>query len=64
METTVVTIGANTSNADLHSLIDDAAYRCYAYNRTRTPNVSPERWAKFVPNVEALEQKFQEEMRG
>lgn len=37
-------------------------YRSYAYNRTISPHVNPDRWRSLYLNQEKYEEKYQEEM--
>ena len=45
-------------------VVDFLTYRCYEYNRLRSPDITPEQWAKIFPNYEKLEQKFQAAQKG
>ena len=47
---------------DYQQLINDATYTCYRFNRTRSPNITPEQWGKIFPNIELLEQQYQKEI--
>lgn len=42
-------------------VIDELAYRCYRANRIYSPDIAPERWAKILTNVPAMEARFQRE---
>ncbi len=43
--------------------IDELTYQCYVYNRLRSPDIKPEQWAGIFNNVEALEKRFQTEVK-
>lgn len=44
-------------------LIDELTYRSYAYNRLRSPDISPERWSKIYGDTKLMEIKFHNEVR-
>ena len=44
-------------------MIDRLIYANYVYNRERSPKISPEAWAKVLPNVPEMERKFQQERK-
>ena len=48
---------------DARALIAEAQYQSYAYNRCRSPLRAPERWAGIWENWEALEARYQKEVR-
>ncbi len=48
---------------DLHNIVDELTYRCYAYNRQRTPQYPPEQWKCVFGNVDAMEKRFQAEVK-
>ncbi len=43
-------------------LIDELTYSCYRYNRMRSPHLSVEGWCIIFKDVNALEQRFQQEL--
>jgi hypothetical protein len=43
------------------ALIDELSYRSYAHNREQAPHISPQSWAKVVPNAEQMEERYQRE---
>ena len=44
-------------------IVDELTYRSYAYNRERSPEVSPERWEKvFGPQAKQMEMRLQAEL--
>lgn len=45
----------------IDALIDRLTFINYACNRDAAPEITPERWARIYPNVEALEAKYQAE---
>jgi Zn/Cd-binding protein ZinT len=47
----------------MHELINNLIYRSYAYNRNRTPEITPEQWQGVYPNTHELERQYQEELR-
>ena len=43
-------------------IVDELTYRSYAFNRQRSPEITPERWEKvFGPSAARMEEKFQNE---
>lgn len=45
------------------NLIDELTYRCYRYNRLRTPDITPTRWQLvFGTATNQLEQRYQAEV--
>ena len=46
-----------------HALLDDLSYRCYCFNRERTPTIDPWRWRLLFPEAERYEARYQAEMR-
>lgn len=47
---------------DPQRLVSDLTYINYAYNRRRSPDVSPERWEKvYGPQTWVMEERFQRE---
>lgn len=42
-------------------ICDHLSYRAYAYNRDKSPHISPEEWARYWPGAEALEVRYQAE---
>ena len=48
----------------LEAMFDRLNYAAYVANRERSPEISPESWAKILPNVPAMERKFQEERKA
>lgn len=40
-------------------LIDDAIYRNYAFNRTRSPSITPKQWALIFGDTTQLEARYQ-----
>ncbi len=57
-----IEITEHTTNGEIHGLIDELTYSCYKYNRQRSPDITPDRWRCCFSNVEALEQKYQQEL--
>lgn len=48
-----------------HDLIETLTYTNYRANRLRSPQISPERWQRVIPEfTKAMEQRFQEEEPG
>lgn len=43
-------------------VVDYLTYRNYFFNRVRSPEISPERWARIYPNAAELEARYQQEM--
>jgi len=44
----------------LEDLVIDLMYEAYAWNRDRTPDITPERWKKILgPEVDLMEAKYQ-----
>ena len=41
-----ITLGDFTDEM-LHNIISDLKYQSYAYNRQRSPEIAPDRWAKI-----------------
>ena len=46
---------------DPKDMLDHLLYACYKHNRENAPEISPESWAKVLPNVPEMERRFQEE---
>lgn len=47
------------------SIVDELTYSNYAFNRRRSPQITPERWARvFGAQSAALEARFQAEIRN
>jgi hypothetical protein len=44
------------------ALIDTLTYISYAHNRTISPDISPERWAKIFPDAQRLEWRYETEV--
>jgi hypothetical protein len=44
---------------DSTRLVDELTYASYKFNRERSPNIAPERWARIFPEAVALEKRFQ-----
>ena len=42
-------------------LVDALTYASYKFNRMRSPEITPERWAKIYPQAEHLEAHYQAE---
>ena len=42
-------------------IVGDLTYINYAFNRQRSPQISPERWALIYPRAAELEEHYQEE---
>jgi len=58
--TETITINKDT---DIHSVVDELAYRAYQWNRIRTPQYSPEQWkCVFGKDVDAMERRYQSEV--
>ena len=46
-------------------VVDELTYRSYAWNRRRSPGISPERWAKvFGESAAQMEHRFAKEKHG
>ena len=43
-------------------MMSDLNYTCYRFNRNRSPNISPEGWAKIFTNWDVLEDAYQHEI--
>jgi len=43
------------------TLIDNLTYACYRHNRHLCPGISPERWKIIFTNVDAMEERYQDE---
>lgn len=43
------------------ALIAELIYASYALHRDTEPHISPEAWAKVLPNVPAMEARYQAE---
>jgi len=51
------------NNNDIDILVSELDYQCYKYNRTISPDVSPDRWrAIFGNRVDNLEKRYQDEI--
>ena len=44
-------------------LLNELIYRSYAYNRRRSLEIPPEKWAIIFSNADELERQFQEEIK-
>jgi hypothetical protein len=44
-------------------IISDLTYFNYAHNRTMHPEVTPETWDKAYPNANAMEERYQRELK-
>ena len=43
-------------------IVDELTYRSYSFNRQRSPEIAPERWAKvFGPSAEGMEIRYRVE---
>ena len=42
------------------ALMDELIYAAYAHNRERSPHINPQAWAKVLPNVPAMERRYQQ----
>ena len=42
-------------------LVDALTYANYKFNRMRSPEITPEQWAKIYPQAEQLEERYQRE---
>lgn len=42
-------------------LISELTYSCYRYNRDRSPEITPEGWARVFPTGPELERRYQED---
>lgn len=45
-------------------IVDEAIYRCYAFNRLHDPEIPAERWAKVFNKAAELEAKFQAQFKN
>jgi hypothetical protein len=46
-------------------VIDYLTYRCYFFNRMRSPEISPERYKAIgFPNVDEMEEQYQQETKN
>lgn len=45
-------------------MICELAYRSYAYNRARFPDIAPERWSLIVGDVATMEERYQRELKA
>ena len=44
-------------------IVGDLTYRSYAYNRDRSPDITPEQWKTvFGPKVDIMERRYQQEL--
>ena len=44
------------------TLIDELIYSNYAYNRQRSPAITPEGWSTVFPTWQTLEARYQQEV--
>lgn len=44
------------------AVMDELTYSCYASERRRSPHIGPAAWARYLPNVPAMEARFQAEL--
>ena len=49
---------------EAHSIADELIYSSYRYNRQRSPNITPAQWGLAFPNIEALETRYQAELKA
>lgn len=54
----------NTPSADIGRTIYGMVYRCYKYNRDRSPDITPEQWKVVFDNVDLMELRYQKEQGG
>ena len=59
MSTAMHLTPAQLQRINAMQLVDNASYSQYAFNRRRSPAITPERWAKIWPNQAALEARYQ-----
>lgn len=66
MKTMVLSGLLNAGPAKLQLCVDELIYRSYAYNRNRSPHVTPEQWRKCCPMsfTEALEERYQQDLKA
>lgn len=43
------------------AIVDELTYINYAFNRERSPHITPARWAKVYPRAAELEARYQAE---
>jgi hypothetical protein len=48
--------------AQISEIIDVLTYRSYRFNRLRSPDRTPEQWAKVYDDAAVLEMQFQAEL--
>lgn len=41
------------------SVVGEAVYQSYKYNRERKPEITPEEWKRIFANVDEMERRFQ-----
>lgn len=44
--------------------MNDIHYACYRQHRERSPEIPPEVWAKVLPDVPAMERRYQDEINA
>jgi hypothetical protein len=42
-------------------LTKELIYACYRYNRETAPHITPAAWASVLPNVPAMERRYQQD---
>ena len=43
------------------TLINNLTYACYRHNRRLCPGISPDRWKRVFDDVDAMEERYQDE---
>lgn len=56
------TVKTNRGPMTPAQIADELIYANYAHERRRAPHISPEAWARHLPNVPAMERRFQAEL--
>lgn len=54
----------NATFTDIGKIVDEAIYKCYKYNRDRSPDISPSQWSMVLNNVNIMELRYQGERGG
>lgn len=54
---------ATPNKENILDIVANATYMCYAYNRKRAPDITPQQWRTIFKDTLEYEKKYQEELK-